>query len=106
MNRVFQVLLFLNISYCIVGLMTKTVPAWRMFEHVEPLEIEFTDRAGVAINVYDYLPQDAHLNHVRQVVAIAKFICEKERGRGPFLLKEKFSATVTEVNPEDCQPKL
>ena len=99
-------LLFLNILYCSLGLVTKKLPAWRMFENVTPLDFRLIDSRGIAIEIQQYLPTGAYINNLKEALPIVKFICEKNHDRAPLYFSETFSNIKTEVGPVDCEVHL
>ncbi len=106
MGFVFRAMLVLNLVYCLVGFLTNTLPVWRMFESLTPMNVSLLDKDGASIDIRAYLPSDAYILNSRQVSEVVTFICENHRDRGPFVLTEKISKKTVEVDPSDCQTKL
>lgn len=102
MKWLFRILLVLNVVYCVVALVTRAFPGWRMFELVEPIDLQLDDRNGRPIDLHNYLPSDAYITSMRQIPDLISFVCEKNRDRGPFVLKEKVRQITWQINLRDC----
>lgn len=85
--------------------MTKKLPAWRMFESVEPLALELKDSRGAVIEIERYLPGAAYLTNLDSALRVVGFICEKNRDRAPLSFTESFSGFKTEVRPPACDAR-
>jgi hypothetical protein len=102
----YRILLILNIAYCCLAMITKKLPGWRMFEKVESLRYQLTDRVGRPIDLYEYLPSDVYISSLQHRPPIVSFICKRPRERAPFVLTELNSNTRREIHAEDCQISL
>ena len=65
-----RIFLFLNLVYCCVGLVTKRVPAWRMFDQVDPLQFQLRDSSGALIEILGGTHQPVW-NHHKTITAVA-----------------------------------
>ena len=103
LKQPFRFLLILNVVYCCFGLVTKLVPAWRMFERVEPLNFTLTDAFGNPIDVRSYLPAGAYINSLRALLPVLGFICERGHHPRPLRFIEMSRGVKLEIGPGDCR---
>jgi len=85
-RRVANLWLALNLTYCVLGLFVPHLPAWRMFERAERLEYDFLDRQGATIPVANFLPGDAVVLTLENLLPVLSFICRQRPEHGPYRL--------------------
>jgi hypothetical protein len=99
----YRALFLLNVAYCVAGLISGRLPAWRMFERVEPLAEDFRDASGVRIDLRALLPRDAYPTDLESLLPVAEFACARLVVRGPFTLSEKHRGFRKELRADDCR---
>ncbi|MBS2015680.1 MAG: hypothetical protein JST00_22520 [Deltaproteobacteria bacterium] len=106
MRSVCRALLALNVLYCLLALAQDGIPGWRMFESVEDVRHDLTDRDGRVVDVHAFLPRGAHVVDRGELRRIVRFVCEHQRDRAPFAYAERatgLTATLTANGPEGCR---
>lgn len=99
----FRILLALNFAWCCLGLMTKSLPAWRMFESVDPLSMRLKDSRGTSLDLGNYLPKGTIITHRESLLPLLRFICEHHRDQAPFVFTEAYSRSRAEFGPPNCE---
>lgn len=94
-----RALLVLNVLYCLLAAAQEGVPGWHMFESVEPLDHDLTDRDGNAIPVRASLPKGANLVDREELRKVVEFVCGKERARAPFTYVEPSRGVNVRLDP-------
>jgi hypothetical protein len=98
-----KLLLVFNVFYCLVGTITKTAPAWRMFEKADRLEYSFQDVTGEHVHVADYLPRNAFVISWETLLPVLRFICQRYPEKGPYLLRNQTRNLILKVGAvDDC----
>ncbi len=82
-NASFKLFFATNALLCLAGALTRSFPSWGMFERIEPVQFRLTDSQGVNIPVENYLPRDALILRVAEILPVLRFICLREEARDP-----------------------
>lgn len=98
-----RAILVLDVLYCMLAVAEPALPGWHMFESADRLDFTLRDRGGDVVDVRAYLPQSAYLTDKGELLAIVRFICERERARAPFVLFDNASGTSQTASPTDCR---
>jgi hypothetical protein len=88
MKSLCRALLVLNVLYCLLAAAQEGLPGWHMFESVEAIDHELTDRNGRALDVRAWLPRGANVVDRAELHRIVMFVCKKEPDRAPFVYAE------------------
>lgn len=102
----FRILLALNFGWCCLALVTKSLPAWRMFESVDPLSVSLRDSKGNPLEVSSYLPEGTIITHRESLLPLLRFICEHHRDQAPFVFTEAYAHSRAEISTPDCEIHL
>ena len=98
----YRILLILNVLYCSYGMITKQVPAWGMFEKVLKVEYKLLDAHQNSIDLRDYLPGGAYLNHPSSLFPIVQFICKRYPELTPLTFSEETTHTQMVLTAQNC----
>ena|SRR5688572_18178864 len=100
-----KIILAANFAFCVTGLFVPTLPSWRMFDRIPDPRYELVDAAGRRHRVEDYMPRDAYGFRPDTLVAVARFICDRERAQAPFALAVGERRFVIERNETGCHSR-
>ena len=102
MRALCRALLVLNVLYCVLATAQEGLPGWHMFESVEPLDHELTDREGHPVDVRAWLPRGANLVDRGELRRVVSFVCAREKARAPFIYAEP-SRGLRQTLGDDCK---
>ncbi len=103
MNFPGRVLLGLNFTFCTVGLITGSLPVWRMFAQVETVNYELHDARGTPIDLRDSLPPTAYLLNMKTYLRVLSRFCEQNRPAAPLVFVDKTRHRTLRIGPENCE---